>query len=220
MKSYSYNFDNENFVCARIEGVDASYKDLTEVCGRIRNKKISVALDLLQKASNMEIPILYKRHSKRLGHRRELGGQKGRYPQKSAKIVLKVLKSAIANGNLKGFDEMVIAHVAANKKIVYPRLASKGRQSRSNFELSRVEIVLKNTGAIVKKEIKKPVPVVQKPNEVHEHKPGEVHEHKHEEVHKHEEKKTEKPVEAKKEVAKPVKDPTESKKKEKPKASV
>ena len=154
MKSYSYKFDKESYASARLEGVDASHKDLIEVCGRIRNKNIEVAIDLLEKASNMELPILYKRYNKRLGHRRELGGQKGRYPQKAVKIVLKILKNAIASGRQKGFDSMLISHISANRKFEYPRLSSKGRRSRQGFGLSRIEIVLKKLTEL-SKEVKK-----------------------------------------------------------------
>jgi len=142
MKGYSSNVP-ENCAKARLEGVNASYKDLAQVCGRIRNKKTVWALEFLEKAANGEIPVLYTAHNRRLGHRRELGGRKGRYPKKAAKIVLKVLQSAIANGKVAGLGELyTIFSSCATTKLRYPRLASKGRQSRSFLETSRVEITL------------------------------------------------------------------------------
>ncbi|MBU0533032.1 hypothetical protein KKB44_06080 [Candidatus Micrarchaeota archaeon] len=143
MKGYSSTI-SENCATARIEGVNASYKDLAEVCGRLKNKKTIWALGFLEKASKGEIPILYRTHNKRLGHRRELRGRKGRYPKKAAAVVLKLLKSAIANGKVKGLgDTYTILLASANKKEMYPRIASKGRWARSNLETARVEIVLK-----------------------------------------------------------------------------
>jgi large subunit ribosomal protein L22 len=145
MKGYS-SVIPENCARARVEGVNASYKDLTEVCGRIRKKKTDWALGFLEKAAEGEIPILYRRHNKNLGHRRELGGRKGRYPKKAAGVVLKALRSAIANGKILGLgDTYEIIAAAANKKHVYPRMAPKGRQARSFLETSRVEIVLKGS---------------------------------------------------------------------------
>jgi len=158
MRGYSLDFEREKCAAARLEGVDASYKDLSEVCGRIRRKGASWARSFLERAAEGEIPVLYKRHNKKLGHRRELGGRKGRYPWKAAAIVLKVLDSAIANGVSRGLGEEYVVSVAtANKKLTYPRMAPKGRQARSYYELARVEIVLKPKEEAPKKaEAKKP----------------------------------------------------------------
>ncbi|VVC02985.1 50S ribosomal protein L22 [Candidatus Bilamarchaeum dharawalense] len=143
MKGYSFDIP-ENCAKARLEGVNASYKELAEVCGRIRNKKTDWAVDFLQQVAEGEIPVLFKRHNKNMGHRHELGGQKGRYPQKAAKFVLKTLQSAIANGKTLGLGDIyTILSASANKKEIYPRMASKGRQARSFLETARIEIVLK-----------------------------------------------------------------------------
>ncbi len=145
MKGYSSEVP-ENCARARIEGVNASYKDLSEVCGRIRNKKTEWAVPFLEKASEGEVPILFRRHNKNLGHRRELGGRQGRYPEKAARIVLKALQSAISNGRNLGLGETyTVLAASANKKEIYPRMAPKGRQARSFLETSRVEIVLKGS---------------------------------------------------------------------------
>lgn len=143
MKGYSH-LETEECACARLEGVNASYKDLSQVCGRIRGKKTDWALSFLERAANAEIPVLYTSHYKNLGHRRELGGKKGRYPWKAAEAVLKVLQSAIANGKVRGLGEKyTVVAASANKKQVFPRLAPKGRWARANLETSRVEIILK-----------------------------------------------------------------------------
>ncbi len=145
MKGYSQKFEKFENKCAfaRSEAAEASYKDLSEVCGRIRRKSTVWALSFLEKAANGEVAVLFKRHNKKLSHRKELSGQKGRYPEKAAKVVLGVLKSAMGNAKVKGLnDNLLIMHAAANKKATYPRIASKGRRSRSDYEISRVEIVL------------------------------------------------------------------------------
>jgi ribosomal protein uL22 len=151
VKGYSCEFEKSTCASARLEGVDASYKDLAEVCGRIRRKTSKWAIEFLEKAAKGEIPVLYKRHNKKLGCRHELSGRKGRYPKKAAKIVLKVLRSAIANAHQQGLGEdLIIIHASANKKATYPRLSPKGRRIRSDYELSRIELVLKkaeNKGA-------------------------------------------------------------------------
>ncbi len=147
MKGYSNPPEKlDDCAAARIEGVNASYKDLSEVCGRIRNKKTDWALEFLEKASDGDIPVLFKRHNRNLGHRRELGGRKGRFPKKAAGMVLKALRSAIANGKVRGLgDTYLIVAASANKKATYPRMASKGRMARSYLETSRIEIILRGS---------------------------------------------------------------------------
>ncbi len=150
---YSYKFDENIYGKARLEGADASYKDLAEVCSNIRGKSGSGALSLLEKASRGEFPILYRKYISKLAHRRELGGRPGRYPEKAARLVLGTLKSAIASAKAKGMSEdLIVVHAAANKKEVFPRLSPKGgKRTRSYYETARVEIVVRERNPVSKK---------------------------------------------------------------------
>lgn len=133
-----------DFARSRVEGVDASVKDLVEVCGNIRYKPVGQALALLEAAAEGLVPILYRGNNRHLGHRRELGGRKGRYPKKSVKIVLGALRSAIANAQSKGLsEELIVMHACANKKVEHGRLSPKGRRNYSGLITARIEIVLK-----------------------------------------------------------------------------
>ncbi len=205
MKGYSYNVveNPQSYAFARIEGVDASYKDLCEVCGRILGLQADKALILLEEFSKGNLPVLYKTRNKRLGSRRELGGRKGRYPKKSALIVLGALKSAIANAQTKGMIEpYILVHVCANKKRVYPRMSSKGRRARSDYETARIEIVVREK-EIVPAEKKLKIEAT-KPKENAETKPQLSNETKKEisEAKKSEEPKTKKQVIEKKPISK------------------
>ncbi len=143
---YSYKETAAKFAKAQVHDVDASFKDLGAVCDAIRRKHADAAAELLEKVSEGGTPILYRTHNKRLGHRHELGGKKGRYPRKAAKIVLQVLKNALANASTKGLgDPLVVAHACANKQMIYPRMASKGTSRRSNYETAKVELVLEES---------------------------------------------------------------------------
>lgn len=187
MKGYSSKIP-ENCASARLEGVNASYKDLAQVCGRIKNKKSAWALSFLEKASKAEVPVLYRTHNKRLGHRRELRGRKGRYPKKAAAIVLKLLNSAIANGRVKGLgDDYKILIASANKLDVYPRIAPRGRWARSNYTTSRIEIIIK--GSEIPKDVKVTPP--KKPEKKEEKKAEEKKKEKPKEEAKKPEKKEE-----------------------------
>ncbi|MEW6328906.1 MAG: 50S ribosomal protein L22 [Candidatus Micrarchaeota archaeon] len=124
--------------------IEASYKDLTQVCAAIRGKMAGEAVKLLEDAAAMKIPILYHKFNKRLGHRHELGGRKGRYPRKCARLVLEVLRNALGNAGFRGMGEanLVVRHACANKQSIIGRLAPKGRRARMDYETARVEIVL------------------------------------------------------------------------------
>jgi len=144
---YSMQIDEKDaarFAKAQLYDVDASFKDLGMVCANIRGKSVEKAEELLDKASRMEMPIHYTKHNKKLGHRGEIGGKKGRYPVKSVKLVQQVLKNAVANANTRGLlGELKVVHAAANKQDIYPRIAPRGRWRRNNYETARIEIILK-----------------------------------------------------------------------------
>ncbi|MEM3408131.1 MAG: 50S ribosomal protein L22 [Candidatus Micrarchaeia archaeon] len=147
MVHYEYGFNKKSqysekqIAKAQQYNIDASYKDLCAVCDNIRGMSAEDGTKYLN-AVLEGFPVLYRRWNKKLGHRKELGGRKGRYPIKAAKIVLGVLNNAIANATSKGLDQLMIIHASANKQAIYPRLQSKGRQMRSNYETARVEIIL------------------------------------------------------------------------------
>lgn len=225
MQNYSYTIDEkskEMHAFARAEDINASYKDLTQVCARVRGKPIAWAVTFLEKAKEGSIPVLYKKFNTKLGHRKELQGQKGRYPKKAAGEVLKVLKSAQANAKVKGIsDELVVVHISANKKATFPRGVPKGRRGRADYETARVEVVVKGPLSLDKKvEVRAPEKKQQKEDHTHGKETHEGHEgHSHEkaqvpkhEVHKEEHKEVK--HEAPKEIhTKPVDSNRESPKK-------
>ena len=135
---------SEKSAKARVEGINASYKQLSAVCDNIRGMEAERALDFLMQASLGKQVIRFKKHNKRMAHRKELGGKKGRWPIKASKIVLGVLKNAKANADINGLLNPYVAHVAANKQKIYPRVSPKGRQMMSNYETSFVEIILED----------------------------------------------------------------------------
>jgi ribosomal protein uL22 len=145
MYMYSTKFKDESKVAkARVEDVDASFKDLIAVCDNIRLRRTDIAVDMLEKASKGLIPLRYWKHNTHMGHRHELMGQKGRYPKKAAGIVLKALKSVIANARIKGLgeDRLIVIHAAANKQNIYRRLQPKGLRKRHDYETARVELAV------------------------------------------------------------------------------
>ena len=156
MIRYSYNKDKEGVVFAGVKDINASFKDLCNVCDSIRYKPVTTATAYLEKVEAGNQAVLYRRHNRYMGDRHELGGKKGRWPKKCAGLVRKVLVNAAANARNMGEDPeaMVVVHVAANKTMTIPRRPPKGIRGvrtggygytptrRSDMELARIEIGL------------------------------------------------------------------------------
>ncbi len=63
---------------AQMHDLDASYKDLTQICRAIKGLPVAKAYAKLDAAIKGEHAILYTKFNKGSGHRSELGGKKGR----------------------------------------------------------------------------------------------------------------------------------------------
>lgn len=135
--------EEERTAKARLENVNVSWKDLANVCSNVRGRRADAAESFLTEASEGKRAVRYFNYNKKRGHIGSLGGKKGGYPKKSAKIVLGVLKNAIANATSKGLGACKITHIQANKQLVYGRLAPKGRRMRADLETAFLEIVLR-----------------------------------------------------------------------------
>ncbi|MCH8976746.1 MAG: 50S ribosomal protein L22, partial [Proteobacteria bacterium] len=159
MPHYDYGYqgegNKEDLAKAQQYNIDASYKDLCAVCTNIRGLTQDDGRKYLLSVLNDGFPVKYVRWNKHLGHRRELGGARGRYPVKAAKFVLMVLTNAIANADTKGILDGVIVHASANKQSIYSRLQPKGRQSKANYETARIEIAILGKAAAKKVEAPK-----------------------------------------------------------------
>lgn len=162
---YAYNkLPAGRIARARLTRVNCSWKDLSEVCRNVRGKDTEWAINFLGEAAVKKKAILFLRHCKSKGHRRELGGKQGGFPVKSVKAVLCAVESANANATKLGLAPTRIAHIMANKHATYPRMSPKGRRIRHDYEVAFIEVVLeekqqkiekKEVGAPKKEEAKK-----------------------------------------------------------------
>ncbi|MFA6048939.1 MAG: 50S ribosomal protein L22 [Candidatus Micrarchaeia archaeon] len=151
---YSIKIDAKKQANVQAHDLDASYKDLANICRAVKKKSIADAKKILDGVISMEMPLLYTFHHTGMGHRSQLGGKKGRYPKKEAKIMLKLINDAKANALQKGLDEkkLYISHAAANRQNVMKRYRKfwatgatlgYGKQAVwANYETARVELVL------------------------------------------------------------------------------
>ncbi len=124
-----------------------SPKAAREICRTVKGMKLEEARSLLLGVVEKRTPIPYKRYKKDVPHRRGLQGwYAGRYPQKAAREVLRVLDSAESNAEYKGLsiDALKIIHAAAQRARKIRKYIPRafGRSSPYFDELTHVEIVV------------------------------------------------------------------------------
>jgi large subunit ribosomal protein L22 len=123
-----------------------SFKHAVEICRVLKGKKIEDAKKILEDVIEMRKPIPFKRYKKKVAHKRGLDRwYAGRYPQKAARFILKVLKNLEANAEYKGLelDKLVIVHAQAKKGRVIKRYMPRafGRATPRFQVLTTVEFV-------------------------------------------------------------------------------
>ena len=100
---------------ARVVGraLPISTKVSIEVCNRIRKNKVSRAKVILKEVVDMKTPIKFTRFMNGAGHKKGIGP--GKYPQKAAGEILKIIESVEANAQFKGLNtsELIIKHISA-----------------------------------------------------------------------------------------------------------
>jgi large subunit ribosomal protein L22 len=107
---------------------------------------LSKAIDLLEQVEIKKMPVAFRRHKLKVGHRSELQGfPTGSYPVKAAKAYLSVLHNLEGNSEFKGLDpeRVKIIHAAgyagrATKDFI-PR--AYGRSSPNFHQLVHIEVV-------------------------------------------------------------------------------
>lgn len=128
-----------------------SPKHALEVCRTIKGMKVEAAEAYLEDVLEKRVAIPFKRHKKKVAHRRGLKKwYAGRYPVKASAEILKLLRSAKGNAEYKGLDQetMRIWHAATKKgrtiKGSMPR--AFGRATPKNTDTVTLEIVIREGG--------------------------------------------------------------------------
>ncbi|MEM2138685.1 MAG: 50S ribosomal protein L22 [Candidatus Woesearchaeota archaeon] len=146
---FKYSFQeevNDNMAKAMGRDLSISTKKSVEIANYLRGKKLSFAKKFLEKVVDLKSAVPMRRFNRDTGHKRAIGP--GRYPAKTAKEVLSILKSAESNAISKGLssNDLIIYHIAAHK-------ASSpwhyGRKRRQKMKRTHLEVVL-----IEKKDLK------------------------------------------------------------------
>ena len=146
--NYAYTDDDKSKTAKALgRSLKISPKHAIEICNKIRGMKVEKAESYLEDVIEMKTAVPFKRHNKKVGHRRGIGGwPTGRYPVKAAKQILDILKNAEANAEYKGLDteNLKIMHISSHKGYVIRGWTPRafGRASPFNTPTTHVQIVL------------------------------------------------------------------------------
>ena len=146
---YGYSFEGfDPAVHVRASGreVNISPKAAREIAATIRGMTLSKAIDLLEQVESKEMPIAFRRHKLKVGHRSELQGfPTGSYPVRAAKAYLDVLHNLEGNSDFKGLDpdRVKIVHAAgfAGRTVKDYTPRAYGRSSPNFHQLVHIEVV-------------------------------------------------------------------------------
>ena len=131
---YAYNKEVDEAKTARAmaKSLKISPKHSVEICSAIRGMEVGKAKAYLADVIDMKKSVPFKRHNKKVGHRKgQEGWAAGRYPVKAAEQILKVLENAEAN-------------ISSHKGIVIPGYIPRafGRMTPFNTPTTHIQIVL------------------------------------------------------------------------------
>lgn len=144
MQRYSTELDPEKTAKAYGYELHCSPKDSKNIAHALRGMKVEAAKQYLEEVIELKraVPAIY--HKGKISHQKGIGP--GKFPQKAAGYLLKILKNAENNAEYKGFDveNMRIKHMAAYRgriiKGFIPR--AHGRASDKNKMTTNVEIII------------------------------------------------------------------------------
>ena len=145
---YSFqNFDTSKHVRAAIREKSISHKHAREVANALKGLSIERARVFLEDVVARKIAVPYRRYNNEVAHRSNIrdGFCSGRFPQKAAKEVLKLLDNLESNAEYKGMDldslKIVSAVVHKGTKIERFTPRAMGRASPKFNTLVHFELV-------------------------------------------------------------------------------
>ena len=145
---YSYafqNYDSTKHVSASIREKKISHKHAREVSVAIKGLTVEKARDYLQSVIEHKRSIPFRRFKNQVGHRTDPGVMSGRYPQKAAKEILKLIDNLESNAEYKGIDldRLRIINATVHKGRLLKRFIPRamGRATAKNNVFTHVELV-------------------------------------------------------------------------------
>ena len=150
---YSRQIDeNEEPKIARVFGrnLRISPKHSVEISRAIKGMKVDEAKEYLLGVQERRHAVPFRKHKKKVGHKRLFKWYAGRYPVKASKRFYELLEEAESNAEYKGLDteRLRIIHISAYKGRTFPGYIPRayGRASPYNHETTNVELIVKEVG--------------------------------------------------------------------------
>ena len=139
------NFDSSKHVRAAIREKTISHKHAREIAVAIKGLPLEKARDYLLSVVALKRSIPFRRYKNQVGHRSDQGTMSGRYPQKAATEILKLLDNLESNAEYKGIDldRLKIINATVHKGRLMKRFTPRamGRASPKNNAFTHVELV-------------------------------------------------------------------------------
>ena len=139
------NFDSTKHVRAAIREKPISHKHAREIALAIKGLSIEKARDYLLDVTKFKRSIPFKRYKNQVGHKSDPGTMSGRYPQKAATEILRLLDNLESNAEYKGMDldRLKIINTTVHKGRLLKRFIPRamGTSSAKNNALIHVEIL-------------------------------------------------------------------------------
>jgi len=153
MNKYSYqSYDEETMVGSISRNLSISTKQSIEICSYIKGKTADRAITILEEAAALKKAIPFTRFTDGAGHKSGPMAS-GKFAVKASEAILGLLKTAVANADIKGLNTpLIIVHAVANNAGNKPRY---GRQRGRSSKSTHVEIVLAETSGSVETKGKK-----------------------------------------------------------------
>jgi len=150
MPSWKYSIrglDPDRTAIASGRDLRISPKASREICHHIKGMRLDRAKEVLGEVVELKKPIPYRRHNKKVAHRKGAQGfDAGRFPQKAAGEILKILDQVEANAEFKGLytDRLKIIHIASHKARVIRNYIPRafGRSSPHFNHLTHIEVAV------------------------------------------------------------------------------
>jgi len=139
------NFDSTKHVRAAIREKTISHKHAREIAVAIKGLSLEKARDYLLSVVALKRSIPFRRYKNQVGHRSDPGTMSGRYPQKAATEILKLLDNLESNAEYKGIDldRLRIINATVHKGRLLKRFIPRamGRATPKNNAFTHVELV-------------------------------------------------------------------------------
>jgi large subunit ribosomal protein L22 len=118
-----------------------------EICNHIRGMKLDDAKEFLEDVIDKKKAVPYYRYRGKVPHRKQLQGHDaGRFPEKAAGVIIKILDSVEANAEFKGLyaDRLRIIHLVAHRGRVIRKFIPRafGRASPYDKHLTHIEVAV------------------------------------------------------------------------------